>query len=98
MQCFRCDEPAVQECQRCGHVYCEDHGEVLCQQCMDPATALPPSRIYRGSMLALLIGAVFAIWLLLDGGVVTDAGADPPGVVHGATSDVVTPSAEGGGR
>ena len=65
---------------------------------MDPATALPPSRIYRGSMLALLIGAVFTIWLLLDSGEVLDAEAEPSGALHGAISVTTTPNAEGGGR
>lgn len=32
---------------------------------MDPALALPSYRIYRGSLLALLIGTVLAVWLLL---------------------------------
>jgi hypothetical protein len=49
-------------------------------------------------MLALLIGAVFAIWLLLDSGDVLDAGTDTPAALHGATSVTATPNAEGGGR
>jgi nucleoid-associated protein YgaU len=32
---------------------------------MDPALALPSYRVYRGSLVALLVGSVFAVWLLL---------------------------------
>ncbi len=39
---------------------------------MDPALALPSYRVYRGSLAALLIGSIFAIWLL----VLPPAGAD----------------------
>ena len=49
-------------------------------------------------MLALLIGAVFAIWLLLDSGDVLDAGTDAPTALRGAISATATPNAEGGGR
>ncbi len=65
MECFRCDQPAEQECARCGVLYCDDHGDGLCERCMDPALALPSYRIYRGSLVALLVGSVFAVWLLL---------------------------------
>jgi nucleoid-associated protein YgaU len=44
---------------------------------MDPASALPSYRVYRGSLIALLIGSVFAIWLLVrPGGEIDQAG--PP--------------------
>ncbi|MFA7295937.1 MAG: LysM peptidoglycan-binding domain-containing protein [Dehalococcoidia bacterium] len=35
---------------------------------MDPASALPSYRVYRGSLIALLIGSVFAVWLLVRPG------------------------------
>jgi membrane-bound lytic murein transglycosylase D len=35
---------------------------------MDPASALPSYRVYRGSLVALLIGSVFAVWLLIRPG------------------------------
>jgi LysM repeat protein len=72
MQCFRCDQAAVQECSRCGAVYCDDHGDSLCERCLDPASALPSYRVYRGSLVALLIGSVFAVWLLVRPGGDTD--------------------------
>ena len=37
----------------------------MCERCLDPALALPSYRIYRGSLLALLVGSVFAVWLLV---------------------------------
>ena len=73
MQCYQCDQAAEQECPRCGALYCDAHGDALCDRCMDPALALPSYRVYRGSLAALLIGSVFAIWLL----VLPQAGADP---------------------
>lgn len=80
MECFRCDQPAVQECARCGALYCDDHGDTLCERCMDPFNALPSSRVYRGSLIALLIGTVFAVWLLVRPGD-SDAGVPPAGLV-----------------
>ena len=93
MQCFQCDQEAVAECPRCGAVYCDQHGDALCAQCMDPALALPSYRVYRGSLVALLIGSVFAVWLL----VLPPAGADedaPPGSFPGDSVAVAgTPEA-----
>ncbi|MDA0364671.1 MAG: LysM domain-containing protein [Chloroflexi bacterium] len=69
---------------------------------MDPALALPSYRVYRGSLAALLIGSIFAIWLL----VLPQAGADrdaPPSSLAGVlptrsvgtatTSPTATPTA-----
>ena len=49
---------------------------------MDPALALPSYRVYRGSLVTLLVGSVVAVWLL----VLPPAGADqdgPPGSIAG---------------
>ncbi|MBM4416222.1 MAG: LysM peptidoglycan-binding domain-containing protein [Chloroflexi bacterium] len=91
MECFRCDQAAEQECARCGVLYCDDHGDGLCERCMDPALALPSYRVYRGSLVALLVGSVFAVWLLLRpvGG---DADAPP------AALAAVVPSATAAAR
>ena len=82
MECFLCDQDAVQECARCGALYCDDHGEALCERCSDPALALPSYQVYRGSLLALIVGSVFALWLLIrpPGGDDLDAAAEslPP--------------------
>lgn len=82
VECFQCDQEAQQECPRCGALYCDAHGDALCARCMDPALALPSYRVYRGSLAALLIGSIFAIWLL----VLPQAGADrdaPPSSLAG---------------
>lgn len=90
MQCFQCDQPAVQECARCGALYCDDHGDTLCERCMDPFNALPSSRVYRGSLLALLVGTVFAVWLLVrPGGSDTGTPAGLIGVLPSATVTAV---------
>ncbi len=92
MECFRCDQQAVQECPRCGALYCDEHGDALCERCADPALALPSYRVYRGSLLALLAGTVFAVWLLVRPPPTTDADGPLPaplaGVIPTATATV----------
>jgi LysM repeat protein len=89
MDCYYCDAQAVQECARCGALYCDDHGDALCQRCMDPMHALPSYRIYRGSLITLLVGTVFAVWLL-----VRPPGTDADGPVPSSISNVLaTPAA-----
>ncbi len=90
MECFRCDQEAVQECPRCGALYCDEHGEALCERCMDPALALPSYRVYRGSLLALLAGTVFAVWLLVRPPQTTDADGPVPAPLAGV---IPTPTA-----
>lgn len=65
MTCYYCDAEAVQECPRCGALYCDEHGGALCQRCQDPASALPSYRVFRGSLVALLVGTLFALWMLI---------------------------------
>ena len=65
MECFLCELDAVQECPRCGVLYCNHHGEALCARCMDPARALPSFWLYRGALAALAAVSAFALWLLL---------------------------------
>lgn len=65
MHCYACDEQATQECARCGALYCDSHGDALCARCMDPASAVPSYRVFRGSLAALLIGSIVAVWLLV---------------------------------
>lgn len=77
-ECFRCDRDAVQECPRCGALYCEEHGDVLCERCQDPALALPSYRVFRGSLIALLAGTAFAVWLLVRPTAITDADGPVP--------------------
>ncbi|MGE3961579.1 MAG: LysM peptidoglycan-binding domain-containing protein [Dehalococcoidia bacterium] len=89
MRCFQCDEDATQECPRCGALYCDDHGDALCARCTDPALALPSYRVYRGSLLALLIGSIVAVWLL----VLPPASADQDGPPDSISGLVNTPTA-----
>lgn len=65
MKCYACDNDAAYECRRCGRVYCSDHGDELCAECLRPAGAVPSYFLYRGSLLALLVGSAVALWLLL---------------------------------
>ncbi len=90
MQCFRCDQPAVQECPRCGALYCDDHGDALCERCMDPASAMPSYRVYRGSLAALMIGSIFAVWLLVRPG--GEADQDGPPAALAAVLPTATPT------
>ena len=62
--------------------------ELLDESELDPALAMPSPRVYRGSLIALLLGSIFAVWLL----VLPPAGADqdsPP-----ASIDGIVPTAE----
>lgn len=59
--------------------------ELLDPSELDPALAMPSPRVYRGSLIALLLGSVFAIWLL----VLPPVGADrdqPPASIEGIIS------------
>ncbi|MSQ42084.1 MAG: LysM domain-containing protein [Dehalococcoidia bacterium] len=89
MQCFRCDQEAVQECPRCGALYCDDHGEALCERCMDPALAVPSYRVYRGSLLALMVGTLFAVWLLVR----PPNSSDNDGAVPSPLANLIRPPA-----
>jgi LysM repeat protein len=90
VDCYYCDAEAVQECPRCGALYCDNHGEALCIRCQDPARALPSYRVYRGSLAALLIGTLLAVWLLLTPQSRSDADSPVPpslsGLIETATA------------
>lgn len=91
MNCFSCEQPAVNACKRCSKPYCEDHGNAtFCADCLRPASAMPSFNLYRGSLLVLLIGTAVAVLLLVR----------PPGSSSGApdvTVARVTPTARSGG-
>ena len=63
---------------------------------MDPTLALPSYRVYRGSLLTLLVGSIFAVWLLVQPPNGTDLDAPererPPPRIS-ANPVVVAPSA-----
>jgi LysM repeat protein len=66
ISCFACDREPSQQCSRCGRPYCEEHGEELCDNCMRPASGIPPSRLYYGSIVALLVGTALALYFFIQ--------------------------------
>jgi len=86
LTCFACENAPTQQCPRCGRPYCDEHGEDVCDACLQPASGLPSFTLYRGSLLALLIGTILAVWLLIQ----------PPGGESNApqTGTVLTPTPE----
>jgi hypothetical protein len=64
--CFACDREPTQQCSRCGRPYCDEHGEELCDFCMQPSTGVPSFSLYRGSLLALLVVTALAVWLIVQ--------------------------------
>jgi hypothetical protein len=65
MECYACSNQATRQCRRCARVFCELHGGDLCAECLSPASSLPSFNVYRGSLLALLIGTAIALWLIV---------------------------------
>jgi LysM repeat protein len=86
MTCFACENEPTQQCPRCGRPYCDEHGEDVCDSCLAPASGLPSFTLYRGSLLALLVGTALAVWLLIQ----------PPGGESNApqTGTIITPTPE----
>lgn len=87
MECYLCGSEPTHQCPRCRRLYCDEHGGEYCADCLSPASALPSSAVYRGSILALLAGTVVALWLLIR----------PPGESNGSSGGtgstiIVTPS------
>jgi LysM repeat protein len=64
MKCFACENEATQRCDRCSNLYCDDHGDTLCANCLDPMRAAPSRGLYRVAVVGLLGGAVLALWLI----------------------------------
>lgn len=80
MNCYSCDQPAVNACKRCAKPYCEDHGNATyCAACLQPSSALPSFNLYRGALLVMLIGTAVAVFLLVR----------PPSETKGAPPVVV---------
>jgi LysM repeat protein len=89
VNCYACDNSAENACKRCANPYCAEHGDAqYCANCLQPASALPSFNLYRGSLLALLIGTALAVFLLVR----------PPGATEGGPvsvgGTVATPTAE----
>ena len=73
MECYACDQEAIERCSRCGNLYCADHGDAspaagaqpFCAECLDPVNATPSGVAFRASLFGLLIASVLALWLLI---------------------------------
>ncbi|MGE5594549.1 MAG: LysM peptidoglycan-binding domain-containing protein [Hyphomicrobiales bacterium] len=63
--CHYCTRPAEMECPTCGRLYCPLHGEDVCLRCMAPESATPSSAVYRGSVLALILGTLVVVFLMV---------------------------------
>jgi len=62
---------------------------------MDPALALPSYRVYRGSLLALLVGSIVAVWLLILPPASADQDGPPESIAGlvGTATATATPEA-----
>ena len=41
MNCYSCEQPAINACKRCARAYCGEHGgATYCAGCLHPASAL----------------------------------------------------------
>jgi len=92
VDCYSCEQPAINACKRCAKPYCEDHGNATyCADCLRPSSALPSFNLYRGALLTLLVGTAIAVYLILR----------PPGESNNSAPVVVgkstaTPTASAG--
>jgi LysM repeat protein len=77
MTCYVCGKEATRRCPRCAKPYCDEHGDELCAACQDPASAIPSGTVFRGSLLALLVASILALWLLIQ----------PPGLPGGEAGE-----------
>jgi LysM repeat protein len=88
VECYACTNPPTKQCRRCARVYCEIHGGDLCAECLNPASSLPSFNLYRGSLLALLVGTAIAVWLLVRPP--GESSEEPPIILGGTPSPQVT--------
>jgi hypothetical protein len=76
VDCYSCDNTAINACKRCAHTYCDDHGNAqYCADCLRPESALPSFNLYRGALLTMLAGTALAVFFILR----------PPGESGGAS-------------
>lgn len=64
-RCHYCPNEAEAECPTCGRLYCAEHGDDVCLRCLSPESAVPSPLIYRGSVLALGIASLVAVFLIV---------------------------------
>ena len=63
--CYYCERVAEEECPTCGRLYCPEHGEDACLRCMAPESVAPSAKMYRGSILALVVATSVAVFLFV---------------------------------
>ena len=87
MDCYSCEQPAINACKRCAKPYCGDHGNVqYCADCLRPESALPSFNLYRAALLTMLAGTALAVFFIIR----------PPGESGGASPafvGVIAPTA-----
>jgi hypothetical protein len=95
--CHYCDRAADEQCPTCGRLYCLDHGDDVCLRCMAPESATPGSMMYRGSLVALVLASLVAVFLFVR----PPESKSAAGTVHTvatatlATSPTATPTPQG---
>ena len=66
MNCYACEETAINACKRCAKPYCEAHGNAAyCEGCLQPVSALPSFNLYRSALLTMLVGTALAVLLII---------------------------------
>jgi hypothetical protein len=87
VDCFTCEQLAINACKRCAKPYCGDHGNAqYCSDCLQPASALPSFNLYRGALLAMLAGTALAVFFIIRPP--GDSGSASPAFV----GNVITPT------
>jgi hypothetical protein len=89
MECYACSNEATRQCKRCARFYCDAHGGELCAECLRPTSSLPSFNLYRGSLLALLVGTAVSVWLLVQPP--GDSGESRAGVMQLSPTAAVPP-------
>jgi LysM repeat protein len=80
VDCYTCEQHAINACKRCAKPYCEDHGNAqYCAECLRPESALPSFNLYRAALLTMLAGTALAVFLIVR----------PPGDSSGASQVLV---------
>jgi hypothetical protein len=80
VDCYSCDNTAINACKRCARTYCDDHGNAqYCAECLRPESALPSFNLYRGALLTMLAGTALAVFFIVR----------PPGESGGASPVIV---------
>ena len=93
MKCFACENEATQRCDRCSNLYCDEHGDRLCDNCLDPMRAAPSRSLYRVAVFGLFGGAVLALWFMIRP---PSTGEESAVINQPTTTPALTPGGGGG--